>query len=115
MRDYGGSNPDGGSVTNGDEMRARRFYYRVIAYPDVLPDRDAALPGKSQSLSPCNVRDRTFHQSHVRHLVSGDTVSPFARCPGKYSDNGWPHHFPPNPDQGWWQVPEPSAPFALQS
>jgi hypothetical protein len=42
VRNNGDPYSDRRAVTNGDQVRARRFYYRVVSYPNILPDVDAA-------------------------------------------------------------------------
>jgi hypothetical protein len=52
MRNNGDPYSDGRAVTNRDQVRARRCYYRVIPYPNILPDVDAA-PGVEADARSC--------------------------------------------------------------
>jgi hypothetical protein len=42
MRDNGGPYSNRRAVTNGDQVRTRCFYYRIIPYPNIFPDVDTA-------------------------------------------------------------------------
>src|SRR6266404_1420333 len=66
MRNNGDPYSDRRTVTNSNQVRAGRFYYRVIPYPNILPDVDAA-PAVEADARSCGARCNS--SEHLKNPV----------------------------------------------
>jgi hypothetical protein len=66
MRNNGGPYSDRRAVTNGDQLRAGRFYDCVIPYPNILPDVDAS-PAVEADARSCGARCNS--SEHLKNPV----------------------------------------------
>jgi hypothetical protein len=66
MRNNSDPYSDRRAVTNGDQVRARRFYYRVIPDPNILPDVHAA-PAVEVDTRSCGTRRNS--SEHLKNPI----------------------------------------------
>jgi hypothetical protein len=66
MCDNGGSYSYRRAVTNGDQVWARCFYYRVISYPNILPDLNAA---PAVEVDACRCGARRNSSDHLKNSI----------------------------------------------